>query len=164
MFMNQASEGSFKGIGMNLDDLGVAPIPFPDPVPAGGRHVNSFVAGINLAVFKNTKNRDGALKFVQFMASADEQKLLNKTYGSLPTVTDAYSDPAFQTPAAKVFQQVLATSAEPLPEVPQESQFETLVGSAMKTMFADAAAGKPITEAYVKAKLDQADQQLAAGG
>jgi multiple sugar transport system substrate-binding protein len=164
MFMNQASQGSFKLVGMKLDDLGVAPIPFPDPVPAGGRHVNSFVAGINLSVFKNTKNRDGALKFVKFMTSADEQKILNKTYGSLPTVTDAYSDPAFQTPATKVFQQVLAGSAEPLPEVPQESQFETLVGAAMKTMFADAAAGKPITDEYVRAKLDQVDQQLAASG
>jgi ABC-type sugar transport system, periplasmic component len=164
MFMNQASEGSFKGIGMNLDDLGVAPIPFPDPVPPNGRHVNSFVAGINLAVFKNTKNSDAALKFVKFMTSKDEQTLLNKTYGSLPTVTDAYSDPAFQTPAAKVFQQVLATSAEPLAQVPQQSQLETLVGTAMKTMFADAAAGKPITEESIKAKLDAADQQLAAGG
>ncbi len=164
MFMNQASEGSFKLVGMNMDDLGVAPIPFPDPVPPGGRHVNSFVAGINLSVFKNTKNKDGALKFVKFMTSSAEQKLLNKTYGSLPVVNDAYSDPAFQGASTKVFQQVLASSAEPLPEVPQESQFETLVGGAMKTMFADAANGKPITDAYVKAKLDQADQQLAAGG
>ncbi len=164
MFMNQASEGSFKLVGMKLDDLGVAPIPFPDPAPAGGRHVNSFVAGINLSVFKNTKNEDGALKFVKFMASAAEQKILNKTYGSLPVVSDAYSDPAFQSASTKVFQQVLASSAEPLPEVPQESQFETLVGGAMKTMFADAANGKPITDEYVKAKLDQADQQLAAAG
>jgi multiple sugar transport system substrate-binding protein len=164
MFMNQASAGSFKLVGMNMDDLGVTPIPFPDPVPPGGRHVNSFVAGINLSVFKNTKHRDAALKFVKFMTSAPEQTILNKTYGSLPTVTDAYSDPAFQTPAIKVFQQVLATSAEPLPEVPQESQFETLVGAAMKTMFADAAAGKPITDEYIKAKLDQVDQQLAASG
>jgi multiple sugar transport system substrate-binding protein len=164
MFMNQASQGSFKLVGMKLDDLGVTPIPFPAPVPAGGRHVNSFVAGINLSVFKNTKNRDAALKFVKFMDSADEQKILNKTYGSLPVVSDAYSDPAFQTPATKVFQQVLATSAEPLPEVPQESQFETLVGGAMKTMFADAANGKPVTDEYVRAKLDQVDQQLAASG
>jgi multiple sugar transport system substrate-binding protein len=164
MFMNQASAGSWKLVGMDPANLGVAPIPFPDPVPAGGRHVNSFVAGINLSVFKNTKNRDGALKFVKFMTSADEQKILNKTYGSLPVVNDAYSDPAFQTPDIKVFQQVLATSAEPLPQVPQESQFEQLVGSAMKTMFADAANGKPITDEYIKAKLNQVDQQLAASG
>ncbi len=164
MFMNQASAGSFKLVGMNPDDLGVAPIPFPSPLPAGSRHVDSFVAGINLSVFKNTKHKDAALKFVKFMTSTEEQKKLNATYGSLPTVTDAYSDPAFQTPAFKVFQQVLATSAEPLPQVPTESQFESLVGAAMKTMFADAAAGKPITDDYVKAKLQQVDQQLAASG
>ena len=40
------------------------------PAPrAPGANVNSMVAGINLAVFKNTKNLDGALKFVKFMTS-----------------------------------------------------------------------------------------------
>ena len=75
------------------------------------------------------------------MTSTPEQELLNKTYGSLPVVTDAYSDPAFQTPEMKTFQQILATSAAPLPEVPQESQFETLVGTSMKNIFASAASG-----------------------
>jgi multiple sugar transport system substrate-binding protein len=164
MFMNQAAEGSFKNVGMNLDDLGVAPIPFPDPPPPGSRHVDSFVAGINLSVFKNTKHLDAALKFVKFMTSAEEQMKLNATYGSLPTVTDAYSDPAFQTPSIKVFQQVLSSSAEPLPQVPQESQFESLIGAAMKSMFADAANGKPISDDYVRGKLQQVDQQLAASG
>lgn len=37
-----------------------------------------------MAVFKNTKNIDGAKKFVKFMTSDEEQKLLNKTYGSIP--------------------------------------------------------------------------------
>ncbi|GLW63680.1 sugar ABC transporter substrate-binding protein [Actinomadura rubrobrunea] len=163
MFMNQASAGSFQAVGMKMEDLGVAPIPMPDQFPPGGRRVNSFVAGINLAVFKNTRNLDGALKFVQFMTSTEEQVLLNKTYGSLPTVKDAYGDPAFQTEDVKVFQYVLSTTAEPLPQVPQESQFETLVGTAMKSMFADVAAGRTVDVAGIKAKLAQADQQLAAG-
>ncbi|GAA4093213.1 MULTISPECIES: ABC transporter substrate-binding protein [Actinomadura] len=164
MFMNQASAGSFQAVGMKMDELGVAPIPLPDQPPPGGRRVNSFVAGINLAVFKNTENRDGALKFVRFMTGTEEQVLLNKTYGSLPTVRDAYADPAFQTEHVKVFQSVLSGTAEPMPQVPQESQFETLVGTAMKSMFADVAAGRTVDAAGIRAKLAQADQQLAAGG
>ncbi|GAA3206614.1 sugar ABC transporter substrate-binding protein [Actinocorallia longicatena] len=163
MFMNQASAGSFKNIGMNMDDLGVAPIPLPGTPPANSRKVTSFVAGINMSVFKNTKNKDAALEFVKFMTSAPEQALLNKTYGSLPTVQDAYSDPAFQTDDVKVFQNVLGTTAEPMPQVPQESQFETLVGTAMKTMFADVAAGKTVDAKTIKDQLTQADQQIAAG-
>ena len=50
---------------------------------------------------------------------------------------------------------MLATTAAPLPQVPTESQFETLVGTAMKELFADAAAGKPVTTASVKERLEQ---------
>ncbi len=163
MFMNQASAGSFKNIGADLSTIGVAPIPLPASPPANGRKVTSFVAGINLTVFQNTKNKDAALDFVKFMVSAPEQSLLNKTYGSLPTVQDAYTDPAFQTDDVKVFQSVLSSTAEPMPQVPQESQFETLIGTAMKSMFADVAAGKPVDAAKIKAQLAQADQQIAAG-
>lgn len=163
MFMNQASAGSFKNIGMDMANLGVAPIPLPASAPPNGRKVTSFVAGINMSVFKNTKNPDAALDFVKFMVSAPEQALLNKTYGSLPTVQDAYSDAAFQTDDVKVFQSVLANSAEPMPQVPQESQFETLIGTAMKAMFADVAAGKPVDDAKIRDQLNQADQQIAAG-
>jgi len=163
MFMNQASAGSFKTIGMDMSNLGVAPIPLPDNPIAGDRKVTSFVAGINMSVFADTKNRDGALQFVKFMTSAPEQAQLNKTYGSLPTVTDAYSDPAFQAADVKVFQTVLSSTAEPMPQVPQESQFETLVGTAMKSMFADIASGKSVDAASIKSSLTDADQQIAAG-
>jgi multiple sugar transport system substrate-binding protein len=48
--------------------------------------------------------------------------------------------------------------------VPEESQFETLVGTAMKELFADIAAGKPVTADTVRAKLSAANQQVKAGG
>jgi multiple sugar transport system substrate-binding protein len=55
---------------------------------------------------------------------------------------------------------VLRTTAAPLPQVPEESQFETLVGTAMKELFADAANGKAITDDAVLQKLSQAQQQV----
>jgi multiple sugar transport system substrate-binding protein len=164
MLLWQAADSSLKSHGMSPDDYGVAPIPFEAPTPPGGKHVNSMVAGINLAAFGNTKHKDAALKFVKFMTSDAEQVALNKTYGSMPTVRGAYTDAAFQTDEVKVFQQILASTAAPLPAVPDESQFETLVGTAMKNLFADAASGRPITADYVKSKLSAANQQVKAGG
>jgi multiple sugar transport system substrate-binding protein len=160
MLLWQATTSGFTNLGMKPGEWGVVPIPKPSPAPPGGRNVTSMVAGINIAVFKNTDNRDGALKFVKFMTGDEEQKILNKAYGSLPAVTSAQNDPAFDTPDLRVFKGILATSAAPLPQVPEESQFETAVGTAMKELFADAAAGRPITEEKVREKLAAAQEQM----
>jgi multiple sugar transport system substrate-binding protein len=47
-----------------------------------------------------------------------------------------------------------------LPQVPKESQFEDLVGTALKDLFADAAAGKPVTTETVQKRLEKAQQQM----
>ncbi|SHN47334.1 ABC transporter substrate-binding protein [Cryptosporangium aurantiacum] len=145
---------------MKPEDWGVAPVPFLASPPAGGKKINSMVAGINIAIFKHSKNQQGALDFVKFMTSDEEQTLLNKTYGSLPSVTTVSSDPAFAQPEQKAIQEALATSAAPLPQVPQESQFETLVGTLMKDLFAEAAEGKSPTVAEIQDKLKQAQEQV----
>ncbi len=160
MVMWQTAATTLKAHGMSDDEWGVAPVPVQSGSPGADTAVNSMVAGINLAVFKNTDNIDGALKFVKFMTSDTEQKTLNKTYGSIPPVTAAQEDPAFNTPALKVIRDTLAKSAAPLPQVPNESQFETAVGTAVKELFADAAAGRPVTTASVKEKLSEAQQQM----
>jgi len=160
MLLWQAVGSSLKSQNMGPDEYGVAPVPFLEPGAGSGKQVNSMVAGINIAVFKHTQNRDAALQFVKFMTSDAEQVVLNKTYGSLPSVKTVASDAAFTQPEQKVLQEVLGTSAAPLPQVPEESQFETLVGTAMKELFADAASGKAITDDVVKQKLAQAQQQM----
>ena len=45
-----------------------------------------------------------------------------------------------------------------------KSRFETLVGTAMKDLFADAASGRAITADAIKAKPSAANQQVKAGG
>ncbi|MEU4553851.1 ABC transporter substrate-binding protein [Micromonospora violae] len=160
MLLWQSAGSNLKTQNMPADAYGVAPVPFLANPPAGGKKVNSMVAGINMAVFKHTKNRDGALSFVKFMTSDEEQTILNRTYGSLPAVKTAASDPAFSATEQKTIQETLVTTAAPLPQVPEESTFETLVGTAMKELFADAASGKPVTEESVKAKLTDAQQKM----
>ncbi|MFE4689617.1 ABC transporter substrate-binding protein [Streptomyces sp. NPDC056749] len=160
MVLWQAAATTFAAQGMKPEDWGVAPVPVPSGAPGAGKQTNSMVAGINMAVFRNTRNIDGAKKFVKFMTSDAEQKILCKTYGSIPPVKAAQSDPAFAAPELKVLRDTLATSAAPLPQVPNESQFETAVGTAVKELFADAAAGKPVTTESVKARLDKAQQTM----
>ncbi|KUH36688.1 MULTISPECIES: ABC transporter substrate-binding protein [Streptomyces] len=160
MVLWQTASATFKAQGMNEDEWGVAPAPVPSGKPGTGKQTNSMVAGINMAVFKNTKNMDGALKFVKFMTSDEEQVVLNKAYGSIPPVKTAQQDPTFSGPALTVLRETLSTSATALPQVPEESQFETVVGTAVKELFADAAAGRPVTTESVRAKLEKAQQQM----
>ncbi|MGW6398033.1 ABC transporter substrate-binding protein [Streptomyces sp. NPDC055134] len=162
MVLWQAAATTFKSQGMQDDEWGVAPVPVQSGAPGAGKATNSMVAGINLAVFKNTKNIDGSMKFVKFMTSDAEQKLLCKTYGSIPPVKAAQSDPAFDRPELKVLRETLATSATALPQVSDESQFETSVGTAVKNLFAQAANGKKLSTADVKAELTKAQQQMAS--
>ncbi|MEV0173091.1 extracellular solute-binding protein [Streptomyces sp. NPDC050803] len=160
MVLWQTASATFKSQGMKDDEWGVAPAPVPSGEPGQGTATNSMVAGINLAVFKNTKNIDGAKQFVEFMTSDEEQKILNSAYGSIPPVKSAQDDPAFNTPALAVLRDTLATSATALPQVPDESQFETVVGTAVKELFADAAAGRAVTTESVREKLEKAQQQM----
>ncbi len=160
MLLWQSATANLKSQGMGEDDYGIAPVPVQSGTPGTGQQVNSMVAGINLAVFKNTDNLDGATKFVKFMTSDAEQKILNTAYSSIPPVKAAQEDPTFNTPANAVLKDTLAKSAVALPQVPDESQFETAVGTAVKELFADAAAGREVTTDSVKAALTKAQQQM----
>ncbi|WP_310720958.1 ABC transporter substrate-binding protein [Streptomyces lydicus] len=161
MVLWQAAATTFAADGMKPADWGVVPVPVPSGTPGSGRQINSMLAGINIAVFKNTHNLNGAQKFVKFMTGDAEQKLLNKTYGSIPPVRAAQQDPAFDRQDTRVLRETLTRSAAPLPQVADEAQFETSVGTAIKDLFADAAAGKPVTTGSVKARLAKAEQQMA---
>ncbi|MGW7402166.1 ABC transporter substrate-binding protein [Streptomyces sp. NPDC054833] len=162
MLLWQSASANLKSQGMSEDAYGVAPVPVQSGTPGSGAQVNSMVAGINISVFKNSHNLDGATKFVKFMTSDDEQKILNKAYSSIPPVKTAQEDAAFNTPANAVLKNTLATSAAALPQVAAESQFETAVGTAVKELFADVAAGRAVTTDSVKAKLEKAQQQMPA--
>lgn len=159
MLLWQAARSQLLGNGMKPNEYGVVPVPVQSASDSGERATTSMVAGINLAVFKNTDNRDGALKFVKFMTSDGEQHKLNTTYGSLSPVLSAQRV-APRDKDEKVLRSVLADSAAPLPQVADESKFETLVGTAMKRLFADAAAGRKVTTQAVHNALTKAQQQM----
>jgi multiple sugar transport system substrate-binding protein len=159
MLMWQAAGANLKAHGMVTSQYGVAPVPVQSGVPGQGTNVDSMVAGINMAIFKDTHNLTAAEKFVEFMTSPTEQTILSKAYGSIPPVSAAEQNPAFATPELAVLKSVLATSAVAMPQVAGESQFEQLVGTAVKNLFADAVSG-PVSSQTVEQQLASAQQQM----
>ena len=162
LWQNNAA-ATLKSLGMSQDDYGVGPMPIPDPMPPGGRPTQSHVAGINLSIFDNTKNKDASLQLVNFLTSKDEQVILNKAFQSLPVINEAYNDPAFQTPFIQNFKDVLAKHSEPMPLIAKEGEMETIIGGTIKQLLAKAAT-TGVSDADIKSALTAANSQMAAAG
>ncbi|WP_431247769.1 ABC transporter substrate-binding protein [Leifsonia xyli] len=150
------ADASIVANGMKNDQYGVVPFPAPE----GGKPIATFIAGINLSIFKNTKQKDAALKFVKYMTSKDVQTTLGKPYASLPVLNDA--KPVFTDNAeeAATFQKIYNTMSKPLPLVPAEDQFENTVGKAMNDMFAKIATGSTVSDSDIKSALKNAQDQV----
>ena len=159
MILWQAAGTALKADGMAAGAYGVAPVPVESGTPSSS-NPNSMVAGINMAVFKDSKNQAAALKFVKFMTSQSESVKLNGEYGSIPPISSALTASPAANQEQTVLRNVLSSSAVAMPQVAKESQFETVVGTAVKNLFADAASGKPVSAATVKAQLSSAQQQM----
>lgn len=165
MLMSQNNaDNTLQADGMKSSEYGVVPIPAPSPVPSGGQDVASFVAGINMSIFKDTDNKAGALKFVKFMTSPQTQKTLDKPFTSLPVVKGNPVNFTDSKAEAQAFQSVLATKSQPLPLVTGEASYETNVGNAVNALIAQAATGQTVSDADVKAALQSAQDKMAASG
>jgi multiple sugar transport system substrate-binding protein len=151
-----------KSAGMKEGEYGVSDVPIPASLPAGGEPIMSHTAGINLSIFKNTQNMDEALKFVEFMTSKDQQAKLNQDYVSIPVTEVVAKEPAFETGKLAVFDNVYAHHSAPMPRIKDEAQMETLIGGAIKRLFAKAASSGTVTEGDVKSELAAANQKMAA--
>ncbi len=150
------ADSSIVANGMKSDQYGVVPFPAPD----GGEPVASHVAGINLSIFKNTKNKDAALKFVKYMTSEDTQTTLGKPYASLPVLDGAKAVFTDNAEEAATFTKIYNEMSKPLPLVAAEDQFENTVGKAMNDMFAKIATGSTVSDADIKSALKSAQDQV----
>ncbi len=75
----------------------------------------SFIGGSNLAVFKNTQNRDAAWKFVEFLSKPETQVEWYGLTTDLPAVQSAWEDPSLTADAklAKFGEQLKSALAPP---------------------------------------------------
>jgi multiple sugar transport system substrate-binding protein len=150
------ADASIVANGMKNDQYGVVPF----PAPSAGKKIASFVAGINLSIFKNTKNKDAALKFVKYMTSEKVQSTLGKPYAALPVLNGAKPTFTENTEEAATFQKIYNDMTKPLPLVPAEDQFENTVGKAMNDMFAKIATGGTVSDSDIKSALTNAQDQV----
>jgi multiple sugar transport system substrate-binding protein len=161
MFMAQNNTAAtLEANGMGPDRYGVAPMPIADPLPPGGRAVNSHVAGINVAAMKDGRNHQGALELIKFLTDPEEQQILNEQFGSLPVLKDVPGAAGPADPSTELFRNVLATTAAPMPLVTNESEFETTVGNGIRDLMGGAATGEQIDEAAIRAALSGAEDSL----
>ncbi|MDO5751599.1 ABC transporter substrate-binding protein [Arthrobacter sp.] len=154
------ADSSIASQGMKNDEYGVVAFPAPE----GGKPIATMVAGINMSIFKNTKNKDAALEFVKFMTSEATQATLDKSFAALPVldgVTPSFTDNAEE---AKTFSDIYSNKSKPLPLVAAEDQFESTVGKAMNQMFATIASGGTVSKADIKSALTTAQQAVEAAG
>ena len=66
-------------------------------------------------------------------------------------------DPAF----FQVFENVLANTAESLPRVPNEGEYETNVGNAVVDLLRQITAGTTVDEATIMASMEAAQQKMS---
>jgi multiple sugar transport system substrate-binding protein len=164
MISPSTTTASLESRGMKTDEYGLAPLPVLDPLPAGGEPAVGYVSGTNTVVFKNASNQELALDFVKYLTSSEKQVELSQAYGSLfPAVNEALEKPAFQGGQMDVFTEILKNSA-PLPQVPQEGEFETFVGKAVSKLIQQAATTGSVTESDVRTELEAAQERIKAGG
>ena len=161
MIVNQDNAGALLASdGMATSDYGVVAIPSPE----GGKNISSGIQGINLSVFKNTKHKDAALKFVKFMTSAATQGVLGKPYASIPVLKGVAPTFTDDPTIAKTFSDIYNNASAPYPLVPLEGAFETNVGNALNTLFATVATGGTVSSADVKAALKTAEEKTNSAG
>ncbi len=158
MLTQNNANSSIASQGMKADEFGV--VAFPSPKDS--TEVATMVAGINMSIFDNSKNKDAALEFVKFMTSETTQAELDKPFAALPVLTGV--TPTFTEDAelAKTFADIYENKSRPLPLVPAEDQFESTVGKAMNQMFATVASGGTVTKDDIRAALTTAQQAVEA--
>jgi multiple sugar transport system substrate-binding protein len=120
------------------------------PIPAGTAGSSSFVGGSNLAVFKNTQNRDTSWKFVQWLADPKVQAKWYTMSTDLPSVKSAWEDPALKVDEKlAVFGKQLETAKAPPSFATWEqvvSSFDTELEKVTKTGADPAAALKTVQQ------------------
>jgi multiple sugar transport system substrate-binding protein len=133
--------------GVSPDQYALAPLPGTDSAPG-----SSFVGGGDLAVFSDADNKDGAWKFVQWLAEPETQQAFYDEVGDLPAVQSAWdSGELADDPQLQVFGAQLESAVAP-PAVPTWEEVASVVDSDIEKV----TKGQMSAEDAVKSMQDQA--------
>ncbi len=107
----QSSPEFFRGIAANAPDVAKVSLPAPQLTGATGK---KNVAVMNLVVPKDTDQPEAALKFVLFLANAENQLSFAKAANVLPSIEGALKDPYFSQTGPSPLDQARVISAQQL--------------------------------------------------
>ncbi|GAA3979623.1 extracellular solute-binding protein [Actinomadura viridis] len=128
------------------------------PYPKGSAGGTSLVGGGDLVVFKSTKNRDAAWRFVQWLTDPKTQAKWFTVSKDLPAVQSAWEDPALKADKrVAVFGETLKNAKTP-PPLPTWTQ----VGKAMERETEKLALLKQTPE-QAAAAMQKAAEQIGTG-
>ncbi|QQE77941.1 extracellular solute-binding protein [Alicyclobacillus sp. SO9] len=164
IFGQGSSMPQIEADGMKRSQYGVAPlplVPYGQQSVSGKNKIGSFIAGIDIGILKSSKHQTADLKFLKFMTSKQTQITLNKAYGSLPPVKSAENNAAFQTPANKIYLNILKNYAAPTPLIKNEGQMEQSIGKHLKTLLSDAAQNK-LPQSEISNQLKKANAEVSS--
>ncbi|GAA2107955.1 extracellular solute-binding protein [Actinomadura alba] len=103
------------------------------PYPKGSAGGTSLMGGGDLVVFKKSKNRDAAWRFIQWLSDPKTQVKWFQTTKGLPAVQSAWQDPALTSDKrVAVFGEVLKTAKTPPPYSTWEQVARVLEGEIQK--------------------------------
>ena len=144
-------------------DYAGADMPLVEPLV--GDPIMTHVAGVNIGVFAETKHEDAALKLMRYLTDEAAQVDFYRDFDVLPTNRATYDSPQIEkTPLFETYANILAKHADTFPLNSKTGQAETLIGDAMKQLFAQAALKGPLSEAQIRDVLTKANTQLIAAG
>ncbi len=108
----------------------------------------SFVGGGELAVFKNSKNRETAWKFVEYLTKPEVQAKFYEIATDLPSNQAAWDQPALtEDPRVKVFGEQLE-DAKTAPVFPKWEQFATKLNNQLDETMTSGQSGAEATKKY----------------
>lgn len=117
----------------------------------------SFVGGCNLVMFKGSKNKELAWKFMEFMSRTETQLEWHKLLKSLPAVKEAWADSALQEhEMLAVFGAQMEDTQAP-PNVPEWEQIANFINDRMEIVILKGGgaggAGIPVTLALLNQEI-----------
>ena len=116
--------GLVEDAGVSSDQYSLAPLPGKDAAPG-----TSFVGGGDLAVFKDSDNREQAWKLVKWLAEPEVQQKFYETVGDLPAVESAWDSGTLAEDAQlQVFGEQLNNALAP-PAVPTWEEVAAVIDS-----------------------------------
>lgn len=142
-------------VGMPTSAFGVADIPMVSTNPPAGDAVQSHLDGVDIGMFKSSKNQAADYKWLKFLTSTGPQEAIAKAYGVIPTTTAAAQDPAFQQNTNdKIWLQIQSKYAEAMPTQADSGTVQSAYATAVGQLADQVAQSGKVTTQQVQSALN----------